>query len=356
KRARDDRGRALLSRSSDASFGGARIEHPFMQMDSGIDGRVSDVSAPDHYWNVWDHTAGSYPMREPQMEQQTGSGTGLFLSVPSPTRGLRKGVAGKNYQYHAAPSYDEQRTTRHSGNIPPIAEREDEDDSIAGREREEETLLRAQQRLRAIERALSMEDPFADDNQELPNPLGSHPPSRETDGKETVRRVPTSANRISSMPAKQPTMSKGGEPNWTSYEDVPAQQPLLSVETGRTSPIKSLEDRTVSTLSDKSQRTNSLTRTMSTRSGVLLQAAMAARSTSNSSPEQYAASEGQAHTMSSSEAGRKSPYHWQSRARSSTAGSANQAAPPSASDGDSFTTAHSTFADLQNQGEALLGG
>ncbi|RMZ15344.1 hypothetical protein D0860_01686 [Hortaea werneckii] len=285
KRARDDRGRALLSRSSDASFGGARIEHPFMQMDNGIDGRASDVSAPDHYWNVWHDTAGSYPMREPQMEQQTGSGTGLFLSVPSPTRGLRKGVAGKNYQYHAAPSYDEQRITRHGGNIPPIAEREDEDDSIAGRDREEETLLRAQQRLRAIERALSMEDPFADDNREVPNPLGSHPPSRENDGKETVRRVPTSANRISSMPAKQPTMSKGSEPNWTSYEDSPAQQPLLSVETGRTSPIKSLEDRTVSTLSDKSHRTNSLTRTMSTRSGVLLQAAMAARSTSNSSPE-----------------------------------------------------------------------
>ncbi|OTA24341.1 hypothetical protein BTJ68_12573 [Hortaea werneckii EXF-2000] len=83
---------------------------------------------------------------------------------------------------------------------------------------------------------------------------------------------------------------------------------------------------------------------------------MAARSTSNSSPEQYAASEGQAHTLSSSEGGRKSPYHWHSRARSSTAGSANQVAPPSASDGDSFTTAHSTFADLQNQGEALLGG
>ncbi|KAI7218755.1 hypothetical protein KC352_g16451 [Hortaea werneckii] len=230
--------------SSDASFGGARIEHPFMQMDNGIDGRASDVSAPDHYWNVWHDTAGSYPMREPQMEQQTGSGTGLFLSVPSPTRGLRKGVAGKNYQYHAAPSYDEQRITRHGGNIPPIAEREDEDDSIAGRDREEETLLRAQQRLRAIERALSMEDPFADDNREVPNPLGSHPPSRENDGKETVRRVPTSANRISSMPAKQPTMSKGSEPNWTSYEDSPAQQPLLSVETGRTSPIKSLEDRT----------------------------------------------------------------------------------------------------------------
>ncbi|OTA24348.1 hypothetical protein BTJ68_12572 [Hortaea werneckii EXF-2000] len=238
KRAREDRGRDLLSRSSDASFGGARIEHPFMQMNSGIDGRASDVSASDRYWNVWDHTAGSYPMREPQMEQQTGSGTGLFLSVPSPTRGLRKGVAGKNYQYHAAPSYDEQRTSRHTGNIPPIAEREDEDDSIAGREREEETLLRAQQRLRAIERALSMEDPFGDDKQEFPNPLGSHPPSRENDGKETVRRVPTSANRISSMPAKQPTMSKGSEPNWTSYEDVPAQQPLLSVETGRTSPIK----------------------------------------------------------------------------------------------------------------------
>ncbi|KAI7326839.1 hypothetical protein KC326_g115 [Hortaea werneckii] len=356
KRAREDRGRALLSRSSDASFGGARIEHPFMQMDSGIDGRASDVSAPDHYWNVWDQTPGTYPMREPQMEQQTGSGTGLFLNVPSPTRGLRKGVAGKNYHYHAAPSYDEQRTSRLSGNIPPIAEREDEDDSMTGREREEETLVRAQQRLRAIERALAMEDPFADDAQELPNPLGSHPPSFENVGKETVRRVPTSANRLSAMPARKPIMNKGGEPNWTSYEDVPAQQPLLSVDTGRTSPIKSLEDRTVSTLSDKSQRTNSLTRTMSTRSGAILQAAMAARSTSDSSPEQYAASEAQTHPMSSTEGGRKSPYHWQSRARSSTAGSANQGPPLSASDGDSFTTANSTFADLQNQGEALLGG
>ncbi|TKA27143.1 hypothetical protein B0A50_04480 [Salinomyces thailandicus] len=346
KRARENRGQALLSRSSNGSFIGTQLDHPFLN-DSGIDGHGGDAVGMSRFWNAWDHGNGGYSAHEPQMEQDVDAAgaTGLFMNVPSPTRGLRKGVPGKNYQYHAAPQYNEQRTGRVIGSIHPIAEREDEDDSLTGRE--EETLAQAQRRLRAIELALAIEDPFAD--QEPPNPLGSHPPSPEHGGEDTVGRVPSVASRVSAMPSRQPTVMKTETPNWSTMEDDPTAYPL-HVDTGRASPTKT-DERTASTLSDMSRRSTSLTRTMSTRTGAILQAALAARAASNSSPEHSWSSEGRALSTSG---GRKSPLYYHTRGRSSTAGSG---APNSAgADAESFTTAKTTFIDLQSQGEALLGG
>ncbi|KAK5127404.1 hypothetical protein LTR85_006743 [Meristemomyces frigidus] len=349
KRAQQARGRALLSRSSDGSFIGAQVDQPFLN-DGGIDGRGGDAASVGRFWNTWDHSAGTYPARAPQMEQQSDAAgsTGLFVNVPSPTRGLRKGPAGRNYQYHQAPRYDDQRLSRGSANIHPIAEREDEDDSVLGREND--TLTDAERKLREVERVLTRQDPFFEAE---PNPLGSHPVSPEL-GETTVRRVQTGARRISPMPARPTSMSHADSRNWTVEHET--ADPVLRIDTGRVSPSKS-DERTSSSLSEMSQRSgNSITRTMSTRTGAVLAAALAARAASNSSPENSSSSDARTRTMSTN-GGRKSPFYFQNRTRSSTTGSAREGPPNSAStDGDSFTTAKTNFAELQSQGEALLGG
>ncbi|KAF2771246.1 hypothetical protein EJ03DRAFT_245093, partial [Teratosphaeria nubilosa] len=124
KRARQERDRALLSRSSDASFG--NLERPFL-ISGPVDVRRGDTSI-SRFWNPRDGNTGESRQRTPEMQQNNGAGsTGLFVNMPSPTRGLRKGVAGRGYQYHPAPRFDDQRLVGGRGDIPPIAEREDED-------------------------------------------------------------------------------------------------------------------------------------------------------------------------------------------------------------------------------------
>ncbi|KAK5138395.1 hypothetical protein LTR08_003456 [Meristemomyces frigidus] len=347
QRAREARGRTLLSRSSDGSLIGAQADQPFLN-NGGIDGRGGDAAAVGRFWNVWDHRTGAYPSRQLEMEQQAGvaGSTGLFVDAPSPTRGLRKAPAGKNYQYQAAPRYDDQRMSRGSGNIHPIVEREDEDSSVAGRE--DDGLTDAEMRLKELERVLTAIDPFTDGG---PNPLGSHPVSPEL-GDMTVRRVPTEGRRMSQTP-RPTSISHADARNWTSQREQAG--PLLQIDTGRVSPTKS-EERTSSTLSETSQQSgHSITRTMSTRTGAILAAAAAARSNSNSSPE-HSSGDNRTRTMSTN-GGRKSPFYYQTRARSSTIGSVKEGPPSSAStDGDSFMTAHTNSTELQSQGEALLGG
>ncbi|KAK4541260.1 hypothetical protein LTR36_008176 [Oleoguttula mirabilis] len=349
KRAQEARGRTLLSRSSDGSFGGAQADQPFLS-DGGIDGRGGDTAGVGRFWNVWDHSTGAYPARAPQMQQQADAAgsTGLFVNVPSPTRGLRKAPAGRNYQYHQAPRYDDQRISRGSASIHPIAEREDEDDSLVGRDTD--SLTDAERRLREVERVLTGQDPFQDAE---PNPLGSHPVSPEL-GEPTVRRVPTGAGRMSPAPARPTSMNRADSRNWTIERE--RADPVLRIDTGRVSPSKS-DERTSSTLSEMSQHSgNSITRSMSTRTAAVLAAALAGRAASNNSPENCSSSDGRTRTMSTN-GGRKSPFYYQTRARSSTTGSAKDKAPDSAStDADSFMTAKTNFVDLQSQGETLLGG
>jgi hypothetical protein len=354
KRVREERTRALLSRSFDGSFLG-NVEQPFLS-DAGIDGRGGDTAGVGRFWNVWDQSTGTYPQRATEMRESNAAGsTGLFVEVPSPTRGLRKGVASKNYQYHPAPRYDDKGLSRGSGNIHPIAEREDEDaQSMRRPGSRADDLTEAEQKLREVERVLTSEDPFATGK---PNPLGSHPVSPDLDvwPGDTVRRVPTGASRISTHPNRQSGKGRAEEPNWV--EDREPGEHLL-IDTGRVSPTKT-DERTSSTLSERSQHSttssNSITRTMSTRTGAMLAAAMAVRDHANGSPEHSSSSESRSQTMSTS-GGRKSPFSYQARARSSTNGSAHAGAPRSAgTDADSFMTAQSNFVELQHQGEALLG-
>lgn len=336
RRAREDRARALLTYSSDGSSAG-HMDQPFLD-GGGIDGRGGEESALGRFWPTGGQAGSAFP-RPPPMQHTTG----MFVNVPSPTRGLRK---GRNYQYHAAPRYDDKRMSKASGNIHPIAEQENEDgpESLEKNPRRD-GLSDAEDKLREVERMLSSDDPFADP---LPNPLGSHPVSPE----DTVRRVPTSASRIS-IPRRKPVPDQE-IPNWieTGADEAPNED-----QTGRTSPSKS-DDRTSSTLSDRSQRsttsTNSITRTMSTRTGAILAAAVTARRRTldqNESP-----TDGRTSTMPT-DGGSIAPSYFRTRARSSTNYSITPGGLQSiVDDDDTIVTARSNMAQLQSDGQMLIGG
>lgn len=346
-RARRDRERNLLSRSSDGSSG--NMQQPFLEK-GGIDGRGGDPAAMERLWNVWDHGSQTGQPHELQMEENAGTAgaTGLFVDIPSPTRGLRKGTVGRNYQYHPAPRYDDKRLSRGSGNIHTITEHDEEDETGRPRISDERMLSDAERKLRELERVLNSPDPFLE---AAPNPLGSHPVSPEMGAGETGSGVPVGAIQFASAAKKLAGLGQGGERNWT--VEPGAGDVIARDHAARASPVSS-DDRTSSTLSEQSQRSagssNSITRTMSTRTGAILAAAMAARSARDISRESSPTDE-RTQTMSSS--GPKSPFYT-GRARSSTNDSAQ---PHSAStDADSFTTARTDFAQLQLEGEALLGG
>ncbi|KAK0816994.1 hypothetical protein LTR02_005171 [Friedmanniomyces endolithicus] len=387
ERARDARGRSLLSRSSDSSLGPA--EKP-MTDKSGIEGRGGDVAAIGRFWKVWDSSSNASAHQDGTSQMQEGDAAGstaLFVNIPSPTRGLRKGVAGRNYQYHAAPRYDDKRVSRGSANIPTITEHDEEEDwPLSAGGLEPQCLTDAERKLRELERVLNSPDPFSDQE---PNPLGSHPVSPELAQGDTIRRISTGATFSSVHPPRRDSIADRAElPAWppephnTTTTTTTASEPLLPLrqETGRTSPSKTSE-RTSSTLSERSAASSagpSLTRTISSRTGTMLSAAAAAaaRAAGNGSPDQqqsyyYSSSTssdgggGRTATMSTLGGGRKSPFYYQQyttqRARSSTNGSMQNSGaggPNSAgTDADSFVTARSTnFALLQSEGDALLGG
>ncbi|KAF2863971.1 hypothetical protein K470DRAFT_209662 [Piedraia hortae CBS 480.64] len=120
KATRKARGHSLLSQTSDISYA-ERADNPFL--DGGIDGRGGDAASVGRFWNVWDQNTGTYPQRYSETADAADS-TGLFVNIPSPTRGLRK---GRHYNYQPAPRFDEIHPKRGSGQIHPIAERDDED-------------------------------------------------------------------------------------------------------------------------------------------------------------------------------------------------------------------------------------
>ena len=154
---------------------------------------------------------------------------------------------------------------------------------------------------------LNPEDPFTDAE---PNPLGSHPVFPIAG--DTVRRVPTGASRVS-VPPRKPIPSAQETANWT-VEPGPSDARYEDY-TGRISPSKS-DDRTSSTLSERSTASsNSITRTMSTSTGAVLAAALAANR-HEAGPETSPAEE-RSSTMTTN-GSRKSISYFRTRARSST--------------------------------------
>lgn len=349
RREREDRERLIASRASEGSFG-----QPFLEK--------GDAEGPSVIGDYWQQSRSNeeYPWIQ-QETTQIGNTTGLFTDKPSPTRGLRKGVPQKNYQYHAAPRYDDNRASQASGNIHPIAEHEDEDaiSRISSR-RSEAGLTEAQRQLREVERALAPQresqrwsnDPFRDPE---PNPLGSHPYTPLERG-DTVRRVPTNASQTVAPYRRHNPFEVDGVPNWTTDHRV--DEPLLINTGGRISPSRS-DERTSSTLSEQSHRStnssNSMTRTMSTRTGAILAAAAAAAHTlsnrsSSRSPDHHSFPEDA--NIALRDTGRRSPISV-TRARTNTDPSVHGG---NGADAESFRTARTSFVQLQAEGEALLGG
>lgn len=346
KRQRQERSeRDLLSRSSGSSIG--PIGQPFLDK-TGFDGRGGDMAAlHDDPWHEADRAA-----RGEQMQEKSAA-TGLFVDMPSPTRGLRRGVGTRNYNYHAAPRSEDKRVSRASGHIHPIAEMDDEDSAEARVPVGDDVLLcDAQAQLKEVERILNStrrSDPFRDP----PNPLGSHPVSPEIGS--SVRHLSGGSRQYSPVAARDTT------PNWT-IEPLTSEPSALDAA-GQTSPSRS-DERTSSTLSERSHvstdSTNSITRTMSTRTGALLAAAAAATAAriTSRSPDGGGPTEDRTSTMSST-GGRRSPHKhiYTGLARSATDGSSTGTEPLSISpDRESFRTARTTLAQLQSEGEALLGG
>jgi len=353
RRERELHARLIESRASNGSFG-----QPFLEKGEP-EAQNDGPSVIGDYWQQ-SRSNEEYPWLQQETDQM-GNTTGLFTDKPSPTRGLRKGVPQKNYQYHAAPRYDDKRMSQASGNIHPIAEHEDEDviSRISSRGSEQQ-MTEAQRQLREVERVLAPQresqrwsnDPFRDPE---PNPLGSHPYT-PLDRGDTVRRVPTNAS-IAAAPFKRHSpWDHDGVPNWTI--DQHANEPLLVHSNGRSSPSRT-DDRTSSTLSEQSQRStnssNSMTRTMSTRTGAILAAAAAAAHTMTSrsasrSPDRHSFSE-ETH-IALRETGRRSPQLI-TRTRTNTDPDVYAA---NGADAESFKTARTSFVQLQAEGEALLGG
>lgn len=350
RRAREERERELLAHSPGGSY--TAHNQPFLDND-GL--RGGDP------WSMADDPD------NPDGMTQAGS-TGLFVNAASPTRGSRKPVISRPYNYEPAPRYDESRTNRGSGGIHPILERQDEDGAqdddnhvfatplpiqrlYQAKRGYETSPERRQRELQDILSRTSVKNPFQDPP---PNPLGSHPVSPISPTREgTVRRVTTQEGRADSPTRRPLTAETEGSMNWTIVDEPPEN----SNSTGRSSPTRT-DDRTSSTLSEQSHRSaissNSITRTMSTRTGKLLVAALAKDSAIGTFGEPSTREE-RSSTMSSS-GGRRSPFRFYAQQPRTPTYEARVSMHHPAQSTDSFKTARSSFAHLQTEGEALLGG
>ncbi|KAI4105334.1 MAG: hypothetical protein L6R37_002784 [Teloschistes peruensis] len=189
------------------------------QPESEMIGRESRDAYP------WQHAA---PSREPAAIPQVQR-TGLLFEIPSPTRGLRRSLHSRG-AYQPAPRYDDGRTNRASSNIHPIDERDEYEDE-APDQYDRHALLSA-----------PVLDPFQDP--------GSRSPSPQSPAQERELEIQRWVN------------------------DWAAADARMHQQAGRSSPDKT--DRTSSTLSEQSMRSNwsgrsigSFSRSLSQRSAAL---------------------------------------------------------------------------------------
>jgi hypothetical protein len=255
--------------------------------------------------------------------------TGLLLEIPSPTRGLRRGVNSRTGYAMVA--------NRGPGPIHPIDELEEEDeDRIA-----DNALLNGYPEMNELENPIAegapAPDPFVDthyygsEKRHLLLPASPSPTHGEVG---------------------EPSRLDHRKPDWPSEVATAAVHRSNTTSPGRRSPDKSsTEERTGSNLSEKSARSDlsyesshgSLGRSPSLRTTATPTIVQANPfRTPDSSPVH-----GRPRGMS--ESGRHTPG--QARTQSFTSVRSNGHA-----DVESFRSVHSTFAHLQAEGEVLLGG
>ncbi|KAK8197512.1 uncharacterized protein BKA78DRAFT_246306, partial [Phyllosticta capitalensis] len=116
--------------------------------------------APDPWFNGRQGWKGRAPFEAER--------TGLLVEIPSPTRGLRRNMGGRQHQPPPPPRLDE-GYNRGSGHIPPIDELEEDDVEANGRTGMPEMSERTVQKRLSLSNPPVL-DPFSD-----PEPLRSHP-------------------------------------------------------------------------------------------------------------------------------------------------------------------------------------
>jgi len=314
---------------------GAQIFHSSALGLGGIDGRGGEQSAVE--W-MGRGGQGSYPWAS----QYNGTGetfgggglrnvnaerTGLLVEIPSPTRGLRRSAYSKG-GHHQAPRYDESRRNKGSGNIHPIDERDEYEEGRPDQGPIIRQEMTQSPNVNLFATAPTF-DPFLD-------PLGSHPvgiswtPSPDSPARERRREAQS----------------------WV--YDWNAAENLMYHQAGRTSPDRG--ERTSSTLSDRSSHSTvsalsfqpsagTVSRSISQRSGAILN--LNPFNSTSASPNPSPTSDILDNRISSQ--GQRPDYR---RSQSLTLDSAHRRT----NTAETFSTAATSFAQLQSEGETLLGG
>ena len=308
---------------------GAQRFHSLALGHGGVDGRGGDKSAVEWMQERQQNSEDAYPWAPRAGGGIDAERTGLLVEVPSPTRGLRRSLHSRG-PHQQASRYDDRRRSRGSGNIHPIDERDEYNESST----EGVSSLNPEMKQRTHGNILSTApvlDPFRD-----PAPLASHPVG--------VSRTPSPQS-----PARERDLEVQ---NWVS--DWTAADALMQQHAGRISPDKS--DRTSSTLSELStlsalsthsnqQSTGALGRSISQRSMGLF--------SSNLPPAEN-------HTISvtptlTSLGRRKSSREGDPQDRRSQSLTLNTVSPRFRTS-DLLPSTAISFPRLRSEGESLLGG
>ncbi|KAI5255193.1 hypothetical protein E4T42_01923 [Aureobasidium subglaciale] len=274
--------------------------------------------------------------------------SGLSINAPSPTRGLRKnGLSRSQYQYHAAPRYDDGRVSRASGNIHPIQERDEEEERLSSRH--------SNRSFKGLGNMIGLkgseQDPF---NNPLPNPLRSHPVTPEL-GSTAEDSQGSSIHRQATNTSVMTSTTNGTDQvstwinHWTNSYAASLRRTVSPYPASRSSSPDKADERTSSGLSENSERSGlsnegrSVARTSSTRSGLFFGLSGHPSITPSQAPS--------ASVMSRS----ISPAYWENRPKHTSS-----LHPPSLRPGldraaDSSSTQCTTFGQLIAESEALLG-
>ncbi|MCJ1358263.1 MAG: hypothetical protein MMC33_008262 [Icmadophila ericetorum] len=249
---------------SDLALGAQRFHSLGVGLGAGIDGRGGEKSAVQCMGDRNQQTRDAYPWA-PQLADDAywrsvhgadAERTGLFVEIPSPTRGLRRSIHSRG-AYQQGPWYDDSRRSRGSGHIHPIDERDEYDEDLIEHAPSLDPEKRQYPNVQLPPTDPEL-DPFCD-----PLPLNGHP-------------ITDSRSPSPQSPARERELEVQ---NWVT--DWSAADTLMHQQAGRTSPDKA--DRTSSTLSERStfstisahsnpRSLGTLSRSVSQRSANLLNA------------------------------------------------------------------------------------
>ncbi|KAH7125698.1 hypothetical protein B0J11DRAFT_529051 [Dendryphion nanum] len=329
KKQREDREKQLRDLAMDAH------RYDLGCLTPGIDGRGGHADAAGYFDDpndtIFYPSAGRNNQGWRSANGHEAERTGLLVEIPSPTRGLRRSLSSRNG--HHTSRYDERRV-KGSGHIHPIDELEEE------QEHENVPLTsRPEMAERSNNNAASVFDKVP-----VLDPFTDHSRSRSIENEQKLHSVPTS-------PTRDGITESHSHTDWQSAIGTLLGRKLSQNSNGRLSPDRS--DRTESNLSDRSTRSGlsshstggSVGRSVSMRSAAIVNNANHANPfrTPNPSPTSSRAN----HYSE----GWESPTDPRTQSLTSIRSNGRPV-----DDKDSFTTARTSFLQLQAEGEALLGG